>query len=166
MSAYIWAMDDTATDNAADALALDNQLCFSVYALSHAFNRAYRPLLEKFGLTYPQYLVMLALWENDEQLVGEIAGRLKLESNTVTPLLRRLEGQGLVTRSRSAADERQVVVSLTEQGKHMREEALEVPRQLFKTCGLDLSTLSKLRETLDDLRENLSQGAAGAGRSS
>ena len=110
--------------NSADAvLQLSNQLCFAVYSTAHAFNRVYKPLLDRLGLTYPQYLVMLVLWERDGVPVKEIGERLFLDSGTLTPLLKRLEAAHLVKRTRSAADERQVLISLTSQGQSMRERA-------------------------------------------
>src|SRR4030095_8240519 len=96
-------------------LRLDNQICFAVYSTAHAFNRFYKPLLDKLGLTYPQYLVMLVLWEEDGLPVKEIGERLFLDSGTLTPLLKRLEAAGLVKRTRSKEDERQVIVALTTQ---------------------------------------------------
>src|SRR5579871_806591 len=97
----------------AKSLKLDDQLCFSIYAASHAFTRFYKPLLEPLGLTYPQYLVLLTLWENDRLPLKSIGERLGLDSGTLTPLLRRMEDSGLVSRARDRADERQVLVSLT-----------------------------------------------------
>src|ERR1700742_2513673 len=97
-------------------LRLDNQICFAVYSAAHAFNRVYKPLLDRLGLSYPQYLVMLVLWERDRVPVKEIGERLYLDSGTLTPLLKRLEVAGLVTRARSTEDERQVLIDLTAQG--------------------------------------------------
>ena len=102
---------------------LDDFLCFAVYSASHAFNRLYKPLLDELGLTYPQYLVMVTLWERDDRTVGEIGERLFLESNTLTPLLKRMEAAGLVSRSRDPADERQVRLRLTAEGKGLVEKA-------------------------------------------
>lgn len=148
-------MDEKQTDLAAAALSLDNQLCFAAYSLSHAFNRIYRPLLDKIGLTYPQYLAMLVLWEKDDQLVGDIARKLLLESSTVTPLLRRLEAIGLIRRARRKEDERQVSVRLTEKGRAMRERALEVPQCVFEATGMDIPALVQLREAIAAVRSNL-----------
>jgi DNA-binding MarR family transcriptional regulator len=102
---------------------LDEQICFAVYSAAHAFNRAYRPFLAELGLTYPQYLVMLVLWEQDGQSVKAIGDRLMLDSGTLTPLLKRLEGNGLILRKRGREDERQVLVELSEAGHALREKA-------------------------------------------
>src|ERR1700754_1774854 len=103
--------------SALDPQRLDNQICFAVYSAAHAFNRIYKPLLDRLGLTYPQYLVMLVLWERDGVAVKEIGERLYLDSGTLTPLLKRLEAAGFVKRSRSSEDERQVLIALTAQGQ-------------------------------------------------
>src|SRR6516165_12610180 len=108
-------------------LMLGNQLCFAIYSTAHAFNRVYKPLLDRLGLTYPQYLVMLALWERDGVPVKDIGERLFLDSGTLTPLLKRLEAAHLIKRTRSRADERQVLVALTSQGHALREKARAVP---------------------------------------
>lgn len=109
---------------------LDAQLCFKLYAINNLLGRLYRPLLEPLGLTYPQYLAMLALWEDDRSSVGELCRRLRLDSGTLTPLLKRLEAAGLVERRRDAADERRVVVSLTPAGAALGERAAGVPGEL------------------------------------
>jgi len=134
-------------------LLLDQQLCFPLYAASNAVTRAYRPMLEPLGLTYPQYLVMLVLWENTPLSVSEIGHRLHLDSGTLTPLLKRLQTQGLVQRQRDTLDERRVQVSLTEAGRAMKAQADSVPRTL--ACRLLAShvDLARLRE---DLRQLLS----------
>jgi len=111
-------------------LSLDLQICRSLYSASNALTRAYRPLLEPLDLTYPQYLVMLALWEQDGLSVTEICRRTRLETGTVTPLLKRLEGKGLVIRGRSATDERQRVIGLTDDGVALRERARQVPVEM------------------------------------
>src|SRR5271167_486004 len=112
-------------------LRLDNQICFAVYSAAHAFNRVYKPLLDRLGLTYPQYLVMLVLWERDGVPVKEIGERLFLDSGTLTPLLKRLEAAGLVKRTRGAKDERQVIIALTPQGQAIREKAASVPQGIL-----------------------------------
>src|ERR1700689_4346439 len=109
------------------ALKLDEFLCFAVYAANHAFNRVYQPLLDKLRLTYPQYLVMVLLWERDGQTVGELGARLSLKSNTLTPLLKRLETLGYIKRNRDPADERQVRARLTASGRTLRAKALHIP---------------------------------------
>lgn len=142
-----------------EARKLANQLCFAVYSTAHAFNKVYKPLLDPLGLTYPQYLVMLILWDEDEVTVKELGQRLQLDSGTLTPLLKRLEANGLVTRRRSQADERRVVVALTEAGKALDAKAGTVPRDLFCSTGLTLDGLNKLRDTLLALRGELISSA-------
>jgi DNA-binding MarR family transcriptional regulator len=118
--------------SAADApLRLDNQICFAVYSAAHAFNRVYKPLLDRLGLTYPQYLVMLVLWERDDVTVKDIGERLFLDSGTLTPLLKRLEAAHLVRRTRSSEDERQVMIALTAQGHALKEKARSVPQSIL-----------------------------------
>src|SRR5215475_5783118 len=113
-------------------LRLDNQICFAVYSAAHAFNRVYKPLLDRLGLTYPQYLVMLVLWERDGVPLKEIGERLFLDSGTLTPLLKRLEVAGLVKRSRSSEDERQVKITLTAQGQALKDKARAVPMSILE----------------------------------
>ncbi len=110
-----------------EQLKLDNQVCFRLYTASRLITQAYRPLLEPLGITYPQYLVLMVLWEKDHQTVSEICKRLVLESNTLTPLLQRMEKEGLLVRKKGTADSRQTLVSLTRKGLHLQEEAKEVP---------------------------------------
>jgi DNA-binding MarR family transcriptional regulator len=136
-------------------LPLADFLCFATYSANNAFGRAYKPLLDGLGLTYPQYLVMVVLWEGDGQTVGAIGQRLFLESNTLTPLLKRLEAQGLVTRTRATHDERQVIVRLTEKGHLLRQHATEVPGCMADLLGLDMDTLARIRSDLAMLREQL-----------
>jgi MarR family transcriptional regulator, organic hydroperoxide resistance regulator len=134
---------------------LDEQICFAVYSAAHAFNRAYRPFLAELGLTYPQYLVMLVLWEQDGQSVKAIGERLMLDSGTLTPLLKRLEGNGLILRKRGREDERQVLVELSEAGYHLREKAGNAPNPVpcaVKDSGVPpgrlLGDVQALREAL------------------
>ena len=134
---------------------LRKQLCFAVYSASHAFTRAYRILLEPLGLTYPQYLVMLVLWERDGMRVKEIGGELFLDSGTLTPLLKRLEGLGLVSRQRDTSDERQVIVMLTAAGQALRHKAASIPRDLECMIGLDGDGMGALIDRIDKLRSNL-----------
>lgn len=117
-------------------LTLDDQLCFALYGANVAIQRAYKPLLDELGITYPQYLALSTLWENDAQTVGAIARRLDLESSTLTPLLKRLEQAGFVTRERQPDDERQVVVRLTKEGKKLREKSICLPMRLFEAAGM------------------------------
>lgn len=120
-----------------DILKLENQLCFPLYALSRVFTAHYKPLLAKIDLTYPQYLVMLVLWEHKTLSVKELGEKLLLDSGTLTPLLKRLEEKGLVKRERSKADERMVFISLTDKGLTLKQAAAEIPKNL--ACSLDLS---------------------------
>src|SRR5881392_3069621 len=144
-----------ARKHAADLpLRLDNQLCFAVYSTAHAFNRVYKPLLDKLGLTYPQYLVMLVLWEQDGILVKDIGERLFLDSGTLTPLLKRLEAGGLLERNRDRQDERQVRISLSEQGRALEGRAQAIPEQLC-AGGQTLGDLGRLREELSQVRDGL-----------
>jgi DNA-binding MarR family transcriptional regulator len=138
-----------------DILKLDNQLCFAVYAAAHAFNATYKPLLEPLGLTYPQYLVMLVLWQEDGVTVSAIGGRLGLDSGTLTPLLKRLEAAGLVSRIRDTADERQVRITLTGPGRALKAKAKGIPQELFCALGLSLTDITALRGKLESLAANL-----------
>ena len=135
-------------------------LCFAVYSANLAFGRAYRPILEELGLTYPQYVTIVALWEEDNQTVGRLGEKLFLESNTLTPLLKKLETMGYVRRQRDPADERQVVVSLTDAGRRLREKAL--PMNLVKASGLGAEEFAKLQKGVVTLRDNLIKAAEEA----
>ncbi|MBY0299533.1 MAG: MarR family transcriptional regulator [Methylobacterium sp.] len=135
----------------ADALRLDNQLCYALYAASHRMTKCYRPLLERLGLTYPQYLVLIVLWENDGLTVSEIGRRLRLDSGTLTPVLKRLEGAGFVRRTRRQEDEREVEISLTPEGKALQEEAVEVRREVVRQLKMSEAEIAELRTRLDDL---------------
>jgi DNA-binding MarR family transcriptional regulator len=139
--------------------ALDDLLCFSVYRVNLAFQRVYQPLLADLGLTYPQFLVMVALWERDDRSVGELGGALSLASSTLTPLLKRLEARGFVARARGRADERQVRVTLTPEGRAARERLAGLPACVFAATGLTAAEVSDLRTRLLALRGNL-EGAA------
>lgn len=139
-----------------DALKLDRQLCFAVYSTAHAFNRAYKPLLDALGLTYPQYLVMMVLWERNGQTVKEIGARLDLDSGTLSPLLKRLGKMGLITRMRDEADERQVVISLTEQGRAARKVASDhVAPGIGKLVCAGAENADDLRNSLLKLKKSL-----------
>lgn len=140
-------------------LSLDSFLCFAIYSTNHAMNRFYKPLLEDLGLTYPQYIMMVVLWEKDKQTVKSLGQQLFLESNTLTPLLKRLEKMGHVTRQRNAADERQVLICLTPQGKGLKEKALNLPNCLLEASGLTPETIKQLQEQITLLRENLAIAA-------
>ena len=126
-------------------LLLGNQLCFAVYSTAHAFNRVYKPLLDRLGLTYPQYLVMLVLWERDDVPVKEIGERLFLDSGTLTPLLKRLEAAGLIKRTRSKQDERQVLTALTAEGKVLREQAKMLPEAILAASACSIGELTALK---------------------
>jgi MarR family transcriptional regulator, organic hydroperoxide resistance regulator len=136
-------------------LMLDNQLCFAVYSTAHAFNRVYKPLLDKLGLTYPQYLVMLVLWERDGVPVKDIGERLFLDSGTLTPLLKRLEAADLVKRTRSTEDERQVLIALTPQGQALREKARAVPEGILAASACSVGELLAMKRDLIALRDKL-----------
>src|SRR3954467_3013997 len=126
-------------------LLLDNQLCFAVYSTGHAFNRVYKPLLERLGLTYPQYLVMLVLWERDGVPLKDIGERLFLDSGTLTPLLKRLEAAEILQRTRSTEDERQVLIALTPKGHALKEKARAVPEGILASSACSLGELSRIR---------------------
>jgi DNA-binding MarR family transcriptional regulator len=142
-----------------DLLRLSNQMCFAVYSTAHALNRVYKPLLEPLGLTYPQYLVMLVLWEGDGVTVKEIGARLRLDSGTLTPLLKRLESAGHLRRTRDSADERQVRIALTDKGRALKERAQDVPRGLLNASGCSANEVTALREELTRLRDQLDTSA-------
>ncbi|WP_019880851.1 MULTISPECIES: MarR family winged helix-turn-helix transcriptional regulator [unclassified Methylophilus] len=139
---------------------LQDQLCFSVYSLSLAINKVYRPLLKKLDLTYSQYLVMLVLWESDQRTVSDIGEQLFLDSATLTPLLKRLESAALVQRIRSSQDERQVIICLTEQGRQLRQQAAGMMDDMLCAMGCSLEELGALRERLNSLRNHLIQHVA------
>lgn len=149
----------TTTDPVADqANPLDQFLCFSVYAAGLAFNRVYKPLLDRYGITYPQYLAIVALSDRDGQKVSELGERLFLESNTLTPLIKRLETAGLVSRTRDTQDERVVRVSLTEQGRTVASEALAcVPGDVLRATGMSRENLAKLNQAMTRLGTTLRQ---------
>ncbi|QOV37802.1 MarR family transcriptional regulator [Streptomyces ferrugineus] len=143
------------------SLLLDQQLCFALYAAQRAVTAAYRPLLDELGLTYPQYLVLLVLWERGELPVKELAGALTLDYGTVSPLLKRLESAGLVRRERSAGDERSVLVACTGRAEELRERAARVPGALLAETGLQGPEVARLRE---ELRRLAAQARAAADR--
>ena len=144
-------------------LALDNQFCFALYSASHAVTRTYKPLLDRLGLTYPLYLVMLVLWEQDGILVKDIGARLFLDSGTLTPLLKRLEGNGMLERRRDAHDERQVRISLSAAGRALHGQALDIPQQLLCASGQQALALGRLRAELAAVRDDLIKSIDGAG---
>jgi DNA-binding MarR family transcriptional regulator len=144
---------------AEDLLRLDKQICFSLHAASRAFNSVYRTVLKDLGLTYPQYLVMLVLWEHGELPVKKLGEHLRLDSGTLSPLLKRVEAAGLVRRERSARDERSVEVRLTGEGRALRERALRVPLRITTATSFDLDELRELRTRLDRLTTALDEAA-------
>ncbi len=144
-----------------ELLRLDNQLCFTLYAGSRAVTKMYRPLLDRLELSYPQYLVMLVLWETDGLKVNDIGRRLQLDSGTLTPLLKRMESQGLVRRARSGEDERAVNITLTEKGRILKKKAVEVPKELLCRSGLSPEKFLSLKKTLADLIERMEKSSGG-----
>jgi DNA-binding MarR family transcriptional regulator len=137
---------------------LDSQLCFSLYAASIAVNRTYKPMLDGLGLTYPQYLVLSTLWEQDGLPISAIADRLSLESSTITPLVKRLESAGFLTRLRNPKDERQVLVSLTAKGGSMKEKTACLTQTLLERSGLTVDQIVKLNRQVQGLRDALTRG--------
>jgi DNA-binding MarR family transcriptional regulator len=148
----IMVRKQTAADQ---ALRLDNQICFAVYSTAHAFNRVYKPLLDRLGLTYPQYLVMLALWERDDVPVKDIGERLFLDSGTLTPLLKRLEAAELIRRTRSTEDERVVLIALTQQGHALREKSKAVPQSILAASDCSVGELLTMKDEIVALRDRL-----------
>ncbi|KEO84978.1 MarR family winged helix-turn-helix transcriptional regulator [Tumebacillus flagellatus] len=136
-------------------LLLDNQLCFALYACTREVTRLYRPLLEELGLTYPQYLALLVLWEEGEATVKHLGERLFLDSGTLTPLLKRLESAGLLTRERSRADERVVIIRLTDAGRELKARASEVPHKLMCKSNLALDEYHRLKNEFNSLLQRL-----------
>lgn len=141
-------MTDSASLSRDDLLKLDNQVCFALVTAARNVVGLYRPILEPLGLTHPQYLVMLALWERSPRSLRELSGELALEPATLSPLVKRLEAQDLVTRARRDGDERVLDVGLTAAGHHLRERALEVPGQVMAAAGTDAEALFALRDAL------------------
>jgi DNA-binding MarR family transcriptional regulator len=137
------------------ALQLDNQLCFALYSASLAMTKLYKPLLEELGLTYPQYLVMLVLWEGDGLMVSELGQRLSLDSGTLTPLLKRLETAGLVSRMRDVDDERRVHIHLTAAGRKLKTRAAQVPGCVLAASQCSIPELMQLTDRLRTLRDRL-----------
>jgi DNA-binding MarR family transcriptional regulator len=136
-------------------LELGEFLCFAVYSASHAFNRVYQPLLKDVGLTYPQFIAMVLLWEQDGQTVGELGEKLFLQSNTLTPMLKRLETLGYIRRNRDPTDERQVRIDLTEAGRKLQLRAADIVRSVRKATGLQDKQLKELIKNVDGLRKAL-----------
>lgn len=144
------AMQDACTD-----LLLDNQLCFALYSSSLLMTKVYKPLLQRLGLTYPQYLAMMVLWQGDGITVGDISARLLTDPGSLTPLLKRLEVEGLLKRTRSRVDERVVELYLTDKGRALHEEAKSIPSCIVNASGQSVEQLMSLKEQLIALRDNL-----------
>ena len=140
-----------------DILKLENQLCFSIYAASRAITKVYRPFLDKLGITYPQYLVMLIMWEDKTITLKDLCKKLYLDSGTLTPLLKRLESMGLVKRVRSTLDERILCVSLTEEGADMKREAIKVPECVLGSINTDIEFLANLKGEVDKLLRDIKE---------
>ena len=145
--------------SADELLKLDNQLCFAVYSASLAMTRLYKPLLEKLGLTYPQYLVLLVLWERDGLTVSELGERLSLDSGTLTPLLKRLAASGYVARVRDTADERRVHITLTAAGRKLKTRAANVPECLMAAAQCSVPELVSLTQQIQALRDRIKKAA-------
>ena len=141
-------------------LKLESQLCFALYSTSLALTKRYKPLLQPLGLTYPQYLVLLVLWEQDALGVNDLGQRLFLDSGTLTPLLKRMETAGLLTRTRALDDERRVIVNLAPAGKALRLRALPVARRIAQSTGCDTEELMDLTRRMQGLRSHLHDGAS------
>jgi DNA-binding MarR family transcriptional regulator len=142
-------------------LTLDEALCFALYSASRALTGFYRPLLDELGITYPQYLVLLALWERDGVPVGALAERVRLDYGTLSPLLKRLQAAGLISRERRVDDERSVTISLTEAGRALRARAECIPQEVVAATGLDAASFEALRETLQRLSAAVTAASAG-----
>jgi MarR family transcriptional regulator, organic hydroperoxide resistance regulator len=136
-------------------LALDQQLCFAVYAAAHALNRTYKPLLDPYGLTYPQYIALMTLWEEDGRTVKALGEKLGLDSGTLSPLLKRLEAAGYIHRARDKNDERQVLITLTDKGRAMKKDAVAIRMAIGKATGCSIDTLQALTTDLHMLTEQL-----------
>ena len=141
--------------NKYDSIKLDNQVCFSLYAASREIIKLYKPFLDKFNLTYTQYIAMLVLWEDEKSTVKEIGKRLHLDSGTLTPLLKKIESMGLVTRHRDVNDDRVVIVELTEQGRLLKNDVTEVPHEMACKINMPMEKLMELKKHLDGLLKNL-----------
>jgi len=146
------------TDTPSPSVALDDQLCFALYAASRAVTARYRPMLDELGVTYPQYLVLMLLWEEDGQTVGQLGNRLALDSGTLSPLLKRLTAAGLVTRHRRADDERSVSVRLTEEGRALQGPACAISAQMIDALSLSTQQFAQLKGQLRTITERVAAG--------
>lgn len=140
-----------------ELLKLENQICFPLYVASRLVTRAYQPMLDDMGITYPQYLVLLSLWEQDKQTVNQISQGLFLNTNTITPLLKRMEKTGIITRTRSQEDERKVLITLTEQGKVLKEKAYCIPENILASMGKSTDEVIQLKKQLHSLIQQMEQ---------
>jgi DNA-binding MarR family transcriptional regulator len=152
----------TPVPRAKGSLLLDDQLCFALYAASRAVTQRYRPYLEKLGLTYPQYLVMLVLWEQGATTVKELANELHLDYGTLSPLLKRLAAAGLVERHRRSDDERSVEISLTQRGRMLKRKATDIPQLIVDAYKLDANDFASLRNSLRELAESVTDNGPEA----
>ncbi|MAX79926.1 MAG: MarR family transcriptional regulator [Crocinitomicaceae bacterium] len=138
-----------------DQLKLQNQLCFPIYTASRLVTQCYHPILKELDLTYPQYLVMLVLWEKDEVNLSFLTEKLMLKTNTLTPLVKRMESMELLTRERSAQDERNIIITLTEKGKQLKDKAVDIPQNLFNNIGISMEKAEQLYALLYEVIEQL-----------
>jgi len=152
--------EEAAIPRGEELLKLDNQLCFALYSSSRGVTRLYRPLLSEFGITYPQYLAMLVLWEKEPLTVKELGERLFLDSGTLTPLLKRMEKQGLLKRERSQGDERQVLINLTEEGRKLKDKALAIPLKVADQVNISQSEFISLLTSLKKLMRKIDMGGS------
>ncbi|CCU83700.1 MULTISPECIES: MarR family transcriptional regulator [Mesotoga] len=152
--------EEAAIPRGEELLKLDNQLCFALYSSSRGVTRLYRPLLSEFGITYPQYLAMLVLWEKEPLTVKELGERLFLDSGTLTPLLKRMEKQGLLKRERSQGDERQVLINLTEEGRKLKDKALAIPLKVADQVNISQSEFISLLTSLKKLMKKIDMGGS------
>lgn len=138
-----------------DQLKLKNQLCFSIYACSRAITKIYKPFLNKLGITYPQYLVMLVLWEENSIALKDLGSKLHLDSGTLTPLLKRMENMNLISRQRSSEDERLLFITILEKGQKLKDQALTIPECILKSTNTDIETLKRIKRDVDSLLKNV-----------
>ncbi|MFK3857198.1 MarR family winged helix-turn-helix transcriptional regulator [Agrobacterium pusense] len=148
-------MTNAPSDTETSLTDVSGMLCFSLYSAGHAFTQLYRPLLDKLALTYPQYLVMVTLWHRDGQTVKELGKTLFLDSSTLTPLLKRLEAAGLITRTRNRRDEREVLIHLTERGGALKAQAADIMQYIEEAVGMDAETLRAIKQSLDTIRDKI-----------
>ena len=151
---------DGMTETPSPSVALDDQLCFALYAASRAVTARYRPMLDELGVTYPQYLVLMLLWEEDGQTVGQLGARIALDSGTLSPLLKRLTAAGLVTRHRRVEDERSVSIALTDTGRALKEKSSDISKEMIGAIGFDAGEFDDLKSRLRLLTERVTAPGA------